>query len=61
VSESKIFQQLPIGSKVRIFPNHACMTAAAYNTYYVIDGETEVVETWPRCNGWTEKLLIKSV
>ena len=61
VSESKVLEQLPIGSKVRVFPNHACMTAAAYNTYYVIDGDTEVVETWPRCNGWPEKLLIDGV
>jgi len=61
VSDPKVFQQLPIGSKVRVFPNHACMTAAAYNTYYVIDGGTEIVQAWHRCNGWHEKILINGV
>ncbi|GMQ90446.1 MAG: DSD1 family PLP-dependent enzyme [Gammaproteobacteria bacterium] len=46
------FNALPIGAKVRVLPNHACMTAAAYDRYYVVDGGTEVVATWPRCNGW---------
>ena len=61
VLDPRVFQQLPIGSKVRVFPNHACMTAAAYNTYYVIDGGTEIVQAWDRCNGWHEKSLIEGV
>ena len=47
-----IFAQLPVGSKVRIYPNHACMTAAAYDAYSVVDNGTMVIDTWPRCNGW---------
>ncbi len=43
---------LPIGGLVRIAPNHTCMTAAAHDRYYVIDGSDEVVATWPRVNGW---------
>ena len=46
------FDLLPIGSKVRVIPNHVCMTAAAYNAYQVIDGGTEIIDTWGRCNGW---------
>lgn len=46
------FDALPIGALVRVLPNHACMTAAAYGAYHVIDGGTEVIGTWPRCNGW---------
>jgi D-serine deaminase-like pyridoxal phosphate-dependent protein len=46
------FRRLPIGSQVRIAPNHACMTAAAHERYYVVEGGTEVLATWPRCNGW---------
>ena len=46
------FNSLPVGSKVRIMPNHVCMTAAAYNAYKVIDGENEIIDTWGRCNGW---------
>jgi D-serine deaminase-like pyridoxal phosphate-dependent protein len=44
---------LPIGGKMRIAPNHICMTAAAHDRYFVIeDGGREVVATWPRVNGW---------
>ena len=32
------FDDLPIGSRVRVMPNHACMTAAAYDRYHVVDG-----------------------
>ena len=43
---------LPIGTKLRVAPNHACMTAAAHDRYYVVDGSDEVVEVWTRVNGW---------
>ena len=46
------FDHLTIGSKVRIMPNHVCMTAAAYGVYQVINGGTEIIETWDRCGGW---------
>lgn len=42
----------PIGSRVRILPNHACPMAAAYSHYNVVDAGTAVVATWPRLNGW---------
>jgi D-serine deaminase-like pyridoxal phosphate-dependent protein len=43
--------RFPLGSRVRILPNHACATAAAFDTYAVHDGN-EVVAFWPRKNGW---------
>jgi D-serine deaminase-like pyridoxal phosphate-dependent protein len=43
---------LPIGAKLRIAPNHTCMTAAAHDRYFVVDGEQEVVAIWHRTNGW---------
>ncbi|MGZ8333364.1 MAG: alanine racemase [Allosphingosinicella sp.] len=46
------FRRLPIGSQVRIAPNHACMTAAAHECYHVVDDGAEVLAVWPRCNGW---------
>jgi D-serine deaminase-like pyridoxal phosphate-dependent protein len=46
------FQRLPIGARVRILPNHACMTAAMYGEYLVIDGAREISARWPRTNGW---------
>ena len=46
------YDRLPIGSRVRILPNHACMTAAAYTCYAVVDGGIDVVDSWERVNGW---------
>ena len=43
---------LAIGDKVRIAPNHICMTASAYDRYFVVDGDETVVGVWPRINGW---------
>jgi D-serine deaminase-like pyridoxal phosphate-dependent protein len=47
---------LPIGTRLRIFPNHVCMTAAMYEQYLVVDSENgdgrEVIAIWPRINGW---------
>ena len=43
---------LPIGAKLRIAPNHTCMTAAAHDRYYVIEGGDDVVAIWSRINGW---------
>ncbi len=45
-----MFDALPIGSRVRVLPNHACMTAAAYDGYWVDGGAA--LRRWPRCNGW---------
>jgi D-serine deaminase-like pyridoxal phosphate-dependent protein len=55
VSKSKPidFQRYPIGSKIRILPNHACMTAAAHDRYYVVSGNNQKIEAeWQRCRGW---------
>ena len=46
------FDDLPVGAMVRVLPNHACITAAAHDAYHVIDGGSEVIGRWPRCNGW---------
>ena len=43
---------LPIGAKLRIAPNHTCMTAAAHDRYCVVEGGDEVIAIWPRVNGW---------
>jgi D-serine deaminase-like pyridoxal phosphate-dependent protein len=50
------YGNLPVGSRVRVLPNHACITAAAYDRYYVVDSELDggktVVDTYDRINGW---------
>ena len=44
--------RFPVGTRLRILPNHACATAAQHAAYQVIDGGTEVIEAWPRFGGW---------
>ncbi|MDJ0950545.1 MAG: alanine racemase [Alphaproteobacteria bacterium] len=46
------FDALPVGARVRVLPNHACITAAAYDRYHVVDGGDEVIDVWDRVNGW---------
>ena len=46
------FADFPIGSRLRVLPNHACMTAAAYDRYQVVDADGRPLESWGRCNGW---------
>lgn len=44
---------LPIGSRVRILPNHACATAAQHDHYNVLDDDDRHVSAvWPRFHGW---------
>jgi D-serine deaminase-like pyridoxal phosphate-dependent protein len=43
---------LPVGSRVRILPNHACATGAQHERYHVVDGGDEVAATWSRFSGW---------
>jgi D-serine deaminase-like pyridoxal phosphate-dependent protein len=46
------FDRFPVGSRVKILPNHACATAAAYDRYFVTNGSSEIVDVWARVNGW---------
>lgn len=46
------FDRFPVGSRVKILPNHACATAAAYDGYFVTEGGEDIVATWGRVNGW---------
>jgi D-serine deaminase-like pyridoxal phosphate-dependent protein len=51
VPDESWFDQLPLGSVVRILPGHACLTCAAYTSYDVLrDGKLS--EEWPRVGGW---------
>ena len=44
--------QLAIGTRVRILPNHACLTAAQYDRYHVIAPGDPTLRQWARCTGW---------
>jgi D-serine deaminase-like pyridoxal phosphate-dependent protein len=43
--------ELPVGSRVRIVPNHSCLAAACFDRYHVAE-EGEVVEEWRPARGW---------
>lgn len=45
--------QLPVGTRVRILPNHACATAGQHDFYSVVEGESPAIEArWERIRGW---------
>ena len=41
----------PVGTLLRILPNHACATGAQFDRYHVLRGG-EIAGTWPRISGW---------
>src|SRR5690554_1148894 len=45
--------ELPLGTKLRILPNHACATAAQHEAYWVVSPEPDVpLRHWSRFNHW---------
>jgi D-serine deaminase-like pyridoxal phosphate-dependent protein len=42
---------LPVGTRIRVVPNHSCLTAAMYDRYHVIDGDA-IVDEWRPVRGW---------
>ena len=49
--DTEIATRFPIGSLLRILPNHACATGAQFPAYYALakNGECQL---WPRFYGW---------
>jgi len=43
--------ELPVGTLLRILPNHACATGAQHDRYHVV-GPDGVRAEWPRFRGW---------
>lgn len=41
----KVSRALPVGTRIRILPNHSCLTVACFDEYYVVDGES-VLDRW---------------
>ena len=44
-------EHLPVGTRVRVVPNHSCLAAAMYDRYHILDGG-EVVGEWRPVRGW---------
>lgn len=47
----KTSSPLPVGTQVRVIPNHSCLTAAMFDRYHVVDGGS-VVDEWKPVRGW---------
>lgn len=51
IADPALFDRLPVGARVRVLPNHACMTTAMYDRYIVTEG-AEPVGEWDKTGGW---------
>jgi len=51
VRDAGDFELFPVGSHLRILPVHACMTAAAYDYFNIVENGV-ITERWDRVNGW---------
>ena len=49
--DGDIAARFPVGTQLRILPNHACATGAQYPEYQALDGDGRIAR-WPRLHGW---------
>lgn len=50
-ADTSIAERFPIGTKLRILPNHACATGAQHPEYKAVTADGNA-QTWPRFYGW---------
>ncbi len=50
-AEPSVLQHYPVGTRLRIVPNHSCLTAAMYDSYQVVE-EGCVCGQWKPVRGW---------
>lgn len=50
-ADDDIARRFPIGTLLRILPNHACATGAQFPAYHALDEQGEITE-WSRLHGW---------
>ncbi len=51
VADSKVFNNLKVGSRVRILANHSCLTALQHSHYHILDNG-KIVDKWEINRGW---------
>jgi D-serine deaminase-like pyridoxal phosphate-dependent protein len=49
---SSTLPDLPVGTMVRILPNHACATGAQHDGYVVVNAQSQIMAQWARFRGW---------
>ena len=53
-AEDGLESHYPVGTRVRVLPNHACLMAASYDRYYLVRGTGARVEgQWAKVTGWS--------
>jgi len=46
-------QRFPVGTLLRVLPNHACATASEHACYHVVEGTAPaILDRWERFSGW---------
>lgn len=50
-ADTDIAARFPIGTRLRVLPNHACATGAQFPEYHAL-GEDGALQTWDRFHGW---------
>lgn len=50
-ADSSLIERFPIGTRLRILPNHACATGAQYPAYVAVTPDGDATP-WPRFQGW---------
>ena len=50
-ADASLRERFPLGSRLRVLPNHACATGAQFDRYHLLrrDGGLDI---WPRFSGW---------
>lgn len=46
-----VIERYPVGTLVRVIPNHSCLTAAMYDRYEILSGG-KIVDEWKPVRGW---------
>ncbi|MDP3611693.1 MAG: DSD1 family PLP-dependent enzyme, partial [Rubrivivax sp.] len=49
--DADMVRHFPVGTRLRVLPNHACATAAQFPHYEVMTRGGELTR-WPRFYGW---------
>jgi D-serine deaminase-like pyridoxal phosphate-dependent protein len=49
--DTDIDRRFPVGTQLRILPNHACATGAQFPEYYARD-PNDGIAVWKRLYGW---------
>jgi D-serine deaminase-like pyridoxal phosphate-dependent protein len=49
--DQDIANRFPVGTRLRILPNHACATGAQHPGYQALTDDG-AIESWPRFHGW---------